>query len=57
MKLYTVTQFYNGYRDYQHIRAESKEKAIEIARDELEEDDAVNECFNEDWFAEEEEEE
>lgn len=56
MKLYTVTQFYNGYRDYQHIRAESKEKAIEIVKGVFE-DDAVNECFNEDWFAEEEEEE
>ena len=57
MKLYTVMQFYHGYRDYQHIKAESKEKAIEIAKDELGEDDAVNECYSEEYFAKEEEEE
>lgn len=57
MKLYMVTQVYNGYRDFQHIKAESKEKAIEIARDELEAYDCVNESYRETWFAEEEEEE
>lgn len=54
MKTYTVTQVYNGLRDYQHIEAESREEAIRIASEELE--DPVNERFA-DWFAEEEEEE
>lgn len=57
MKLYTVTQFYNGYRDFQHVKAESREEAIRIARDELRDIDAVDECFNDNWFAEREEDE
>ena len=31
MKKYTVTQVYQGMRDYQHIRAKSREEAIELA--------------------------
>ena len=57
MKLYTVTQFYNGYRDFQHIQASSKEEAVEKAREMNDWDECVNESFNEDWFAEVEEEE
>lgn len=55
MKTYTVTQVYNGLRDYQHVEAESREEAIRIASEELE--DPINERFSDDWFAEEEEEE
>ena len=55
MKLYTVTQFYNGYRDFQHVKAESREEAIRIARDELRDIDVVNEYFNDNWVAEREE--
>ena len=54
MKTYMVTQVYNGLRDYQHVEAESREEAIRIASEELE--DPVNERFADDWFAEEEEE-
>ncbi len=32
MKLYKVTQVYNGTRDFQNIRADSREEAIKIAK-------------------------
>ena len=54
MKSYEVTQFYCRHLEFQHIKAESKEEAIRIARDELEADDAVNDDFHEQWFADEE---
>ena len=57
MKLYTVTQIYNGTRDFQHIRANSREEAIKIAREMKDWEDWVNESFDDDWFAEVEEEE
>ena len=56
MKLYTVTNVYNGTRDFQHIRACSRDEAIRIA-EEMEADDCANEDYREMWFAEEEEEE
>lgn len=55
MKEYTVTQAYSGFRDFQHIRAESREEAIRIAK-EMESDDCVNDNFLAEWFAEVEEE-
>ena len=57
MKQYTVTQVYHGDRDFQNIRANSREEAIEKARSMLEWEDWVNETFIEDWFAEVDEEE
>ena len=57
MKLYTVTQVYNGTRDFQHIRADSREEAIERAQEMKDWEDWVNESFDDDWFAEVEEEE
>ena len=57
MKTYTVTQMYNGYRDFQNIKAESKEKAIEIAEEMLANEDIDNDFFDGHWFAEEDEEE
>ena len=57
MKLYTVTQVYNGSRDFQHIRADSRDEAIERAREMKDWEDWVNESFDDDWFAEVEEEE
>lgn len=61
MKTYTVTQVYNGTRDFQHIRANSREEAIKIAQEMKAWEDWVNESFDkpiiDDWFAEVEEEE
>ena len=57
MKLYTVTNVYNGTRDFQHIRACSRDEAIRIAEEMYAADDCVNEDYREMWFAEEEEEE
>ena len=57
MKLYTVTQVYNGTRDFQNIRANSREEAIERAQEMKAWEDWVNESFDDDWFAEVEEEE
>ena len=57
MKSYTVTQVYNGTRDFQHIKADSREEAIERAREMKDWEDWVNESFDDDWFAEIEEEE
>ena len=57
MKRWTVTQTYNGYRDFQNIKAESKEEAIEIAEEMLANEDIDNDFFDSHWFAEEEEDE
>lgn len=57
MKLYTVTQVYHGLRDFQHIKANTREEAIEKAQDMKDWDECVNERFSDDWFAEVEEEE
>ena len=57
MKKYTVTQVYQGMRDYQHIRAKSREEAIELAQDLDFEMDGTNSSLRESWFAELEEEE
>ena len=57
MKKYTVTQVYQGMRDYQHIRAKSREEAIELAQDLDFEMDGNNSSFRDFWFAELEEEE
>ena len=57
MKLYTVTQVYHGLRDFQNIRANSRDEAIEKAREMNDWEESVNESFDEDWFAEVEEEE
>ena len=57
MKKYTVTQVYQGMVDYQHIRARSREEAIELARDLDFETDGNNSSFRDFWFAELEEEE
>lgn len=59
MKLYKVTQVYNGTRDFQNIRADSREEAIKIAKEMLEMLDYenwVDYSFDDDWFAEVEEE-
>ena len=56
MKEYTVTQVYRGSRDFQHIKANSREEAIEKAKTMLDFEDQVNESFEDDWFAEIEEE-
>ena len=57
MKTYTVTQVYHGDRDFQHIKADSREEAIEKARSMLVWEDWENETFTDDWFAEVDEEE
>lgn len=57
MKQYTVTQVYHGLRDFQHIKANTREEAIEKAQDMKAWEEQVNERFSDDWFAEEEEEE
>ena len=60
MKLYKVTQVYNGTRDFQNIRANSREEAIKIAKEMLEMLDYenwVDYSFDDDWFAEVDEEE
>ena len=57
MKSYTVTQVYHGTRDFQHIKANSREEAIQIAEEMGLWEDWVNEAFDYDWFAEIEEEE
>lgn len=60
MKLYKVTQVYNGTRDFQNIRADSREEAIKIAKEMLEMLDYenwVDYSFDDDWFAEVDEEE
>lgn len=57
MKLYTVTQVYNGSRDFQNIEANSREEAIKIAKEMLDWENWVNWSFGDDWFAEVEEEE
>ena len=57
MKLYTVTQVYNGTCDFQNIRANSREEAIEIAKEMLHWENWVNWSFDDDWFAEVDEEE
>lgn len=57
MKLYTVTEVYHGLRDFQHIKASSREEAIEKAQDMKDWEEQVNETFENDWFAEVEEEE
>lgn len=57
MKQYTVTQVYHGSRDFQHIKASSREEAIEKAQDMKDWEEQVNERFSDDWFAEVEEEE
>lgn len=57
MKTYTVTQVYHGERDFQHIRANSREEAIEKAQIMLDWEEQVNERFGDNWFAEVEEEE
>lgn len=57
MKLYKVTQVYNGTRDFQNIRAETREEAIKIAKEMLDYENWVNYSFDDDWFAEVDEEE
>lgn len=57
MKKYTVTQTFNGYCDFQHIEANSREEAQEIAERMLEDEEWVNYHFYDNWFAEVEEEE
>ena len=57
MKSYTVTQVYHGTRDFQHIKADSREEAIQIAQEMQDSGHCVNEAFDDDWFAEIEEEE
>ena len=57
MKLYKVTQVYNGVRDFQNIEANSREEAIKIAKEMLDWENCVNWSFGDDWFAEVEEEE
>ena len=57
MRLYKVTQVYNGTRDFQNIRAESREEAIKIAKEMLDCENWVNYSFDDDWFAEVDEEE
>ena len=57
MKSYTVTQVYHGTRDFQHIKANSREEAIQLAQEMRLWEDWVNESFDDDWFAEIEEEE
>lgn len=56
MKSYTVTQVYHGTRDFQHIKAESREEAIQIALEMQDSGHCVNEAFDDGWFAEIEEE-
>lgn len=56
MKKYTVTQVYQGMRDFQHIRARSSEEAIELAKD-LEFERENHSSLKDFWFAELEEEE
>lgn len=57
MKSYTVTQVYHGTRDFQHIKANSREEAIQIAQEMRLWEDWVNKAFDDDWSAEIEEEE
>lgn len=57
MRLYKVTQVYNGTRDFQNIRADSREEAIKIAKEMLDNENWVNYSFDDDWFAEIDEEE
>lgn len=57
MKQYTVTQVYHGSRDFQHIKANTREEAIEKAQDMKDWEEQVNESFDDCWFAEIEEEE
>lgn len=57
MKTWTVTQVYTGYRDFQNIKAKSREKAMEIAEEMLANEDIDNDLFDSHWFAEEDEEE
>ena len=57
MRLYKVTQVYNGTRDFQNIRANSREEAIKIAKEMLDYENWVNHSFDDDWFAEVDEEE
>lgn len=57
MKTYTVTQVYHGERDFQNIRADSREEAIKIAKEMLDWENWVNWSFGDDWFAEVDEEE
>ena len=57
MKSYTVTQVYHGTRDFQHIKANSGEEAIQIAQEVRLWEDWVNESVEDDWSAEIEEEE
>lgn len=52
MKLYKVTQVYNGVRDFQNIEANSREEAIKIAKEMLDWENWVNWSFDDDWFAE-----
>lgn len=57
MRLYKVTQVYNGTRDFQNIRADSREEAIKIAKEMLDYENWVNNSFDDNWFAEIDEEE
>lgn len=57
MKLYKVTEVYRGTRDFQNIRANSREEAIKIAKEMLDWEKWVNWSFDDDWFAEVDEEE
>lgn len=56
MKRYKVTQIYHGGRDFQNIRAESRDEAIEEAKSMLESEDWTNEWGDSEWFAEVDEE-
>ena len=57
MTLYKVTQVYNGVRDFQNIEANSREEAIKIAKEMLDYENWVDYSFDDDWFAEVDEEE
>lgn len=57
MKSYTVTQVYHGTRDFQHIKADSREEALQIAQEMQDFEGWDNDSFSDAWFAEIEEEE
>lgn len=56
-KLYDVSYVYFAKYDFQNIKAESREEAIEKAKEMLETQEWTNGNYKDDWFAEMDEEE
>lgn len=56
-KLYTVTEVYSGWNEFQHIEADSREEAISYVQNYCDPDDCVNSDYSHRYYVEEEEEE